>query len=141
MHVSVFRGDVEVSGQNQLRVLGQLFAKPGFQRRQPGQFVRIFLAADRLPVRNVGADDADAIYCCSDQAFLRIRKMWVAVGDIGRRLTRQQGDAVVGFLPGENNLIASRLNRLLREVVVFELCFLQANNIRLLRRKPFKQLR
>ena len=67
--------------------------------------------------------------------------MRVAVGNIGRRFTRQQGYAVVGFLPGENHLIASRLNRLLREIMIFKFCFLQANNIRLLRRKPFKQLR
>ena len=135
-----FRGDIEVAGQHQLRAGGQLFADPGLQCRQPGQFVRVFFAADGLSVGDVGADDTNAIHRGSEQPLLWIGKIRVAIFDVARRLARQQGNAVVGLLPGENDLLTRCLNFPLREVVILELGFLQAHDIRLMHSKPFQQL-
>lgn len=141
MHVAIFRGNVEIARQCELRIGGQFFAKPRAQRVEPGQLVSVFVAVDGLPVRNVGADKTHARHGRGDQAFLRIGEMRVAADHIGQRFARQQRNTVVGFLPGEGDLVTGCLDFRMRKIVIFEFRFLQANKVGFAGFKPFEQLR
>ena len=57
------------------------------------------------------------------------------------RLAGEQGDAVVGFLAGERDLITRRLDLGTREVVILQLGLLQAQRIGLLLGQPVQQVR
>ena len=141
MHVAVVGSDVEVAGEHQLRVRGDFLGQPFFQRGEPVELVGVFFAADLLPVRHVGADDAQITDSRRDQAFLRVGVMRVAANDVGERRAGEQGDAVVGFLPGKSDVVASGLDLGLREVVILELGLLQADHVGLCGRQPVQQLR
>src|SRR5574343_876798 len=141
MHVAVVGCGVVVAAQRQLRIVGQLFAEPDGQRVEPAQFVVVFVAAYRLTVGHVGADDAGVTDRAADQALLFVGEMRVAADDVMNRLAGEQGDAVVGLLAGEGDLVAGRLDFGARKIVVFELQFLQAQGIRLRRSEPVEQVR
>lgn len=66
--------------------------------------------------------------------------MRVAVQHIRDRLTRQEGNAVVGFLAREGHLITGSLDFGAREIVVLLLQLLQAQDIRLLLGQPVEQV-
>ena len=46
MDVAVFRGDVEIAGQDQIGVGVQPFLSQGTQSLQPGKLIAVFVAID-----------------------------------------------------------------------------------------------
>ena len=141
VHVAVVGGDVVVAAQRQPRVRGQFLAEPDRERVEPAQLVVVLVAADRLAVRHVGADDAGVADRAADQAFLLIGKMRIADQHLADRLAREQGDAVVGLLPGERGVVAGGLDLGQRERGVLELQFLQADDVRPGFGQPVEQVR
>ena len=141
VHVAVFGSDVVVAGDDELRMRAQLVFDPAGQRVEPGQLVRVLVAADRLSVRHVGGDHAHAVDGRRDQPLLLVGKARVADDDLGRGLAREQRDAVVGLLPRERHLVTGRLDLGARELVVLKLGFLQADHVGLRDRQPVEQLR
>ena len=89
MNVAVLGRDVEVAGENQLRKTPDFFREPAFEGGKPGQLVVIFVAADFLAVRHVGADDADAADSRRDQSLLAVLKMGIAADDLGEAMARK----------------------------------------------------
>ena len=82
VHVTIVRRDIEVARQRELRVAGELFGEPSLKRFEPSQLVIVLVAAHGLAVRNVGADDANAIDGGSDQALLWVGEMRVVADDV-----------------------------------------------------------
>jgi hypothetical protein len=115
--------------------------EPAGQRIQPCELVGVLVAADGLAIRYIGTDHEDSTDRRSDQPFLLIGMQRVAENDIAWRLARQQGNAVVGLLPREGDVITRGLDLRLREGMVLELRFLQADDVGLLRRQPVEKLR
>jgi hypothetical protein len=93
--------DVEIAGQDHPRIDRACIRDPPGESIQPFELVSILVAADRLPVGDVRADDADAADCGGKEALLLVRVQRVAVDDIGWAFLRQQGNAVVGLLSGK----------------------------------------
>jgi len=120
---------------------GQQFRQPAFKCRQPGELVVVFVAADFLAVGHIGTDDAQIAYRCRDQALLRVREPRILADDIGEAVTREDGDAVIGFLSGEGHGIAGGLDFRAREGAVLGFRFLQADDIGLAVGEPLKELR
>jgi len=141
MDVTIVRCDVEIAGQEQPRIARKLLAEPPGQCLEPCQLVGVFVAADGLTIRYVGADDADVADCRRQQSFLLVGVQRIAVHDACRLFAGQQGDAVVGLLSGENNVIACCLDLLPWKSRVVEFGFLQADDVRSLARQPVEQLR
>jgi hypothetical protein len=133
--------DVEIACQDHSWIDRACVRDPPGESIQPFELVNVLVAADRLPVGDVRADDADSADCGSKEALLSVRVQRVAVDDIGWAFLRQQGHAVVGLLSGKNDVIARSLDFLRREMRIIELRFLQTNDVRLRCRDPGKQLR
>ncbi len=140
VHIAVVGGDVVVAAQGELRVFRQLLLQPDDQGIEPAQLVVVLVATDFLAVRHVGADDARAVDRAADQAFLLVGEMRVAANHIVNGLAGEQGDAVVGLLAREGDLVAGCLDLCLREIVVFQLQFLQAQHIGLGGGQPVEQV-
>ncbi|MEX8517795.1 MAG: hypothetical protein AB3X44_04635 [Leptothrix sp. (in: b-proteobacteria)] len=51
-HIVVFRGDIEVAHQHQLRVLLQIFRQPALQRLQPGELVDKLVSVRSMVIQN-----------------------------------------------------------------------------------------
>ena len=81
-----------------------------------------------------------AVDRAADQAFLLVGEMRVAANHIVNGLAGEQGDAVVGLLAREGDLVAGCLDLCLREIVVFQLQFLQAQYIGLGGGQPVEQV-
>ena len=113
MDVPILWCDVEIAGQNHPRIDRACIRDPPGESIQPFELVSIFVAADRLPVGDVRADDADAADCGGKKAPLLVRVQRVAVDDIGWAFLRQQGNAVVGILSGKYDMIDRGLDLLL----------------------------
>ena len=67
--------------------------------------------------------------------------MRIPADNLANCLAGEQGNAVVGLLAGERDLITRRLDLGPREIVVLKLGFLQAQRIRLLFGQPVQQVR
>ncbi len=143
VHVAVFRRDVEVAHHGDVRVAGQDIAQIRRGRRAPVELVAVLVGVDGLPVGDVEIDDAHAGDRRRDDALLVVRKPGNAHGDVGHRkpFAGEDGHAVVGLLPGEMRGVAGGRDVHDRKLVVFELGFLQADDVRLVRGQPRQQAR
>ena len=115
--------------------------EPSLECGEPSEFVVVLVAADLLAVGHVGTDDANVVDRGGDQAFLDIVEVRVATDNVAGDLAREQGDAVVGLLSAEGNRVTGGFDLMLGERAVFELRFLQTDDVRLAQGQPFEQLR
>ena len=101
----------------------------------------ILVRVEALAVGYIGANHTHAVYRCRDHALLRIDvtadSLFYCVG----RVARDNGDAVVGFLPRKYRPVSGLFDFLQRKIMVLEFRFLQADCIGLLARQPVEQLR
>src|SRR6185369_3717956 len=82
MNVAVVGGDVVVAAQGQTGMRRQFFFQPLGQGVEPAQLVVVFVAADSLTVRHVGADDAGVADRAGDQPFLLVGEARIAADDV-----------------------------------------------------------
>ena len=141
VHVSVFRGDIEVAQQHQLRVRRQFLRYPGAQRVQPAHLVGELVATRSLPVGEVAANHAHAGHRARDHARLLVGKARDVAHGVGSVHARQQRHAVVGLLPEPLRPVARRLDLRGRELVVRELGLLQHDGVHRVGGQPVQQLR
>ncbi len=129
MYVPVFRGDIEITENDQPVVLLQLCTDVIRHPFQPVQLVDKFFTADFLPIDDIQVQHPDAINRGSQYAALRI----VERRDIGNHLVRfhstDNGNTVVGLLPGVDDPVAGCLDFPDGKVLVGQLGFLQAQDV------------
>lgn len=144
VHVAVFRRDVVVAEQRELRVALQLGAQPRLQRVEPLHLVDELVGVERLAVREVGGHDAHAVDRRGDHALLRI----VEAGDVAHdvrfvddeRVAREDRDTVVGLLAREPAAVTGRLEIGAREFLVRQLQLLQAQYVGAALREPVEHV-
>ncbi len=81
----------------------------------------------------VAADSENTALCV-------VESRWIG-DDIGGRIPADDGYAVVGFLPGVDDVIAGVFNGLGRKVVIGQFGFLQAQHVGGVRGEPVEHLR
>src|SRR5829696_5037094 len=129
MHVTLFWCDIEITTQqhrlSRIVVRGKELAQP----LHPPKLERVLLRTDGLPIGNVNVDDVNSVDSCADQARLRrLVVAGIAAMSSVASVTREDRDAVVGWLSKELALITSRLEIKDRKLIVRTLCFLHAKN-------------
>ena len=111
------------------------------KRLQPVEFVAVFFGIYRLPIWDVGTNDAYAIYRCGDDAFLRIVKTLDIKDDLAQWQLAEYGNAVVGLLSVVHGVITRRADFGIRKGLVLLLGFLQTQNVRLFSGQPVEHMR
>ena len=138
--ISVVKGNVVVTHQHQPGVLCQFFLDPAAQGTEPLHLVLKLVAARLLPVGEVGANHPHAIDGAGDHTRHVIVKTGNVLDHIGRRCAREQGHAVVGFLPKPRGRVACSAKGIYRKLVVGEFEFLQGQHIDRMGCKPIQHL-
>jgi hypothetical protein len=112
-------------------------------RVAPPELVAILVRVDRLAVRHVRGDDADAIDGGGDEALLLVDETFDAHGDVGHGETvpREDRDAVVRLLSGVVRRVAGGVECGHRKLCILELRFLQAHDVGRVRSEPVEQSR
>ena len=141
MHIAIVRRDIEIADHDEPVVGGEFRGQPYMGALQPVELVDVLVRVDALAVGHIQADDAHAVDSRRQHAFLRIVKIGNRSLRGGRGSLAQYGDAVIGFLPAIEHLVAGSLDFLRRKFRVFELGFLQTQYIGLLRFQPLDDLR
>ena len=109
VHVAILGRDVEIAEHHEV---GDALAPRSSSQRVSAsshlQLVGEFLGARRLAVRHVQVDDAEIAAASGrrEHAARRIVEVGDVAHDVGHRVTRQQRDAVVGFLAAEDAVVS-----------------------------------
>src|SRR5690606_33873052 len=128
--VFIFRRYVVVPQDSQPRVALELILQPRMQRLEPGQFVLVLVAADRLSVWTIGADHPDVAYYavqrrCDDALLMIFVSRQVPLHVCANRRT-DDSHAVISFLSCPVSLVTDLCKGIQRKVFVGKLELLQA---------------
>ncbi|MNN30596.1 hypothetical protein D3C81_1442500 [compost metagenome] len=141
VHVARIRGDVEVAHHDQLRMPLQFFGDPRVHRLQPAQLVLVFAGADVLAVDHIQVDHPQVAEGAGDDPLLLVLEAGDADLHVLRRLARHQRHTVVGLLASEHAAVTGGDQRRVRELVVLQLGFLDADDVRAEVLEPLLQVR
>lgn len=144
VHVLVVRRDIEIAEQRQPWMALQFFLEPRMQRVEPLQLVDELVGFRRLPVREIGADDARAVDGYRDHALLRV----VEAGDVAhhvgfverQRVACENRHAVVGLLAREPAAVTGGSEVVAREFLVRQFQLLQAEHVGAVAREPVEDV-
>ena len=135
--VALVRRDVEVAADHRGARQVPRLPDPRRERVQPAELHLVLRRADRLPVRHVDVEHAEAAKAPADHAGARVGGTSVeSAGQIRDRLPRDEGDAVPGLLAEDLDAPALLLERRARERLVVDLDFLHAEEVRILPLEP-----
>ncbi len=109
VHVAVFRRDVEIAQHDEVRMARPFRSDVLTQRVEPAQLVGKLVRADRLAVRHVDVDDAQAPERSRQHAPLFVIEARNARDDVGGGIAAEDGDAVVSALSAERGIPAEGL--------------------------------
>ncbi len=98
MDVEVGGGDGVVAGDDDARVFALELVDVARRGVEPVQFVGVFFISYRFAVGDVEVEDAHVADAGGDGARLFVGVTGDAAYQVGQRLARDEGDAVVGFL-------------------------------------------
>ncbi len=101
----------------------------------------VFVGIDFLPIRHIDAHHALAVDGGSQNAFLLVFVVGNADLHLAGRAAAENRHAVVGFLPGKHAVVTGCLQSLLREVMVLQFGFLQAQHLDRVVAQPVQHLR
>src|SRR5712692_6829485 len=103
----------------------KFFVKPASESREPLELVFVFFRVDGLTVGYIRADNTERALAIphgrGDDALLFVGKCRHCRCNLGERSPRQDGDAVVGLLPGPRAAVPGSFDFLERELGVLEL--------------------
>ena len=138
--VAVFRSDVEISEDRELRMPRQLIPQPLAQSRIPLELVLVFVRADGLAVGGIQAHDAHAADGRRNDALVLVDEPWDSRLHVVERAAGQDRDTVVSLLPRKCSRITRGRQFVARKFRVLELKLLQAHHVRLRGVQPVDEM-
>lgn len=139
MHVTIFRGDIEVAADSNIAKNLLCIDDAIPKLIKPPQFVLERERADGLPIRGVNAENAHICNRRSDDPGLRIfargaQRCFAVV----QLLSRQNRHAIIRFLPVKKTAVSRGREYQFGKLIIAAFRFLQADDIRLFLCQPLE---